>query len=184
MSGNHIAHRLIWSSVYELPLNFSYRPLNQIVGGWSLGVIAEIRSGSPFGVLENNPSGVVRFASAVRSDAITPYSRNSVWRKNILGEDFFDTTSFIRPQRGKFGNLGRTVAIGPGAVVMDLSLLKDFYVGDRHRLQFRAEVLNVPNHPNFNLPEQRRGRGNFGRISSLIPGNQARIIQVGLHYKF
>ena len=56
--------------------------------------------------------------------------------------------------------------------------------GERRRLQFRAEMLNLPNHPNFNLPEQRRGRGDFGRISSLIAGNQARIIQLGLHYRF
>ena len=184
LGGNHIAHRFIWSSVYELPFRSTQGALNHIIGGWSLGMIAEFRSGSPFGVLENNAAAVVRFAPTVRSDAVAPYAANSVWRDNVLGETFFDAAAFVRPQRGQFGNLGRTTAIGPGAAIVDLSILKDISFCDRHRLQFRAEMLNMPNHPNFNLPEQRRGRGNFGRVSSLIPGNQARIIQLGLHYKF
>ena len=184
LGGNHIAHRFIWSSVYELPFRPAHSALRQIIGGWSLGLIAEFRSGSPFGVLESNAAGTVRFAPAVRSNAVAPYSRNAAWRDNILGESFFDTAAFARPPRGQFGNLGRTVAIGPAAALVDLSILKDFTFGEQRRLQFRAEMLNMPNHPNFNLPEQRRGRGNFGRISSLIPGNQARIIQLGLHYKF
>ena len=83
-----------------------------------------------------------------------------------------------------FGNAGRTVASGPGAIVSDISLLKDFRINEGHRLQFRAESLNFINHANFALPNQQRGNANFGRISSLIGGNQARIIQLGLHYKF
>ncbi|MBG99467.1 MAG: hypothetical protein CMN58_03855 [Solibacterales bacterium] len=184
LSGNHIAHRFIWSSVYEIPFQFNYGLLDQFFGGWSVGLIAEFRSGSPFGIVENNAAGVVRFAPVVRSDAIAPYSSNSTWRDDVLGTSFFDATAFTRPVRGQFGNLGRTVAIGPAAAMVDLSLLKNFSFSEGHRLQFRIEILNMPNHPNFNLPEQRRGRGNFGRISSLIPGNQARIIQFGLHYKF
>ena len=184
LGGNHIAHRFIAGAVYELPFAARRGALDRIIGGWALGWIAEFRSGSPFGALESNPAGAVRFAPTVRSDAMAPYSPNPAWRDNVLGESFFDTSAFARPRRGQFGNLGRTVAIGPGAALVDLSILKNFPFGERRRLQFRAEMLNLPNHPNFNLPEQRRGRGNFGRISSLITGNQARIIQLGLHYRF
>ena len=133
LGGNHIAHRFIWSSVYELPFRSTRGALNHIIGGWSLGMIAEFRSGSPFGVLENNAAGVVRFAPTVRSDAVAPYSANSAWRDNVLGETFFDAAAFARPQRGRFGNLGRTVAIGPGAAIVDLSILKDISFCDRHR---------------------------------------------------
>ncbi len=184
LSGNHIAHRFIWSSVYELPYKGG-GALGQLLGGWSVGLIAEFRTGSPFGVIENNASRIVPFAPTVRSDAVGSYARNPAWRDNVLGEEFFDTSAFAAPQRGQFGNLGRTVAIGPSASIVDLSILKDFQMPwEGHRLQFRTEMLNMPNHPNFNLPEQRRGRGNFGDVSSLIPGNAARIIQFGLHYKF
>ena len=51
-------------------------------------------------------------------------------------------------------------------------------------MQFRAEAMNFLNRANFALPNQNRGVANFGRINGLIGGNQARIIQLGLHYKF
>ncbi|MCS7023615.1 MAG: hypothetical protein NZV14_02355 [Bryobacteraceae bacterium] len=120
----------------------------------------------------------------MRSDAIGPYRRNPNWRSNVLTETFFDTSTFVQPPFGKFGNTGRVFANGPGAVVGDLSALKEFPFAEGHRLQLRCEMLNFMNRPNFNLPNQTRGIPAFGRINSLIEGNQARIIQLGLHYRF
>jgi hypothetical protein len=37
---------------------------------------------------------------------------------------------------------------------MDLSILKDFHLGERHSLEFRAEMLNFINHANFALQQQ------------------------------
>jgi hypothetical protein len=51
-------------------------------------------------------------------------------------------------------------------------------------VQFRAEVLNLTNHANFANPDTRLGSPTFGQITSLVAGNQARIIQLGLHVKF
>lgn len=190
LSGNHIAHRLILGSVWELPVgrgrpvNVTNRFLNYLVGGWSTGIIVEARTGSPFGVIEDNPGGIYPTAVTVRSDAIGPYRRNPNWRKNVLQEPFFDTSVFVTPAKFTFGNLGRSVAIGPGAFIGDLSILKDLTIREGHRLQVRCEMLNFANHPNFGLPNQSRGTASFGRISSLIDGNQSRIIQLGLHYKF
>ena len=51
-------------------------------------------------------------------------------------------------------------------------------------MQFRAELLNFINHANLGLPDLTQGSPNFGRISSVVPGNESRIVQFGLHYKF
>ena len=67
---------------------------------------------------------------------------------------------------------------------MDLSVLKDMRFSERYNLQFRCEMLNFTNKPNFGLPNLSRGNATFGRITSLAPGNPARIIQLGLHLKF
>jgi hypothetical protein len=99
-------------------------------------------------------------------------------------EQWFNTGAFAAPPDFVFGNAGRTVGFAPGAIVMDLSVLKNIPINERHRVQFRLEMLNFPNHANFGTPNTSRGNAAFGRITTLAPGNQARIIQLGLHYKF
>ncbi len=190
LSGNHIAHRFINSTVWDLPfgkgkkIDLQNAALNQIAGGWTVGLIFEVRSGSPFTVSENNPAAVYPTAASVRSNLTGTYSLNPNWRANVLGEPYFNTSAFTAPAFGKFGTLGRNVFIGPGAVLADLSILKDFRLREGHFLQFRAEMTNFLNHPNFGLPNQGRGNPAFGRINALIEGNEARIIQFGLHYRF
>jgi hypothetical protein len=190
LSGNHIAHRFIGSATWELPFGggrtwrSGNRVVDQIIGGWSTSIIYEAHTGSPFGVIENNAAAIYPTAVTVRSDVVAPYRENPNWRSNVLSENFFDPSSFAAPAQYTFGNGGRTVAIGPGAIVSDLSVLKDIAVKEGQRLQLRAEALNFLNHANFALPNQSRGVANFARISALATGNQARIIQLGLHYKF
>jgi hypothetical protein len=41
---------------------------------------------------------------------------------------------------------------GPGFRRLDFSVFKDFQLTERFRLQFRAEMFNIFNHPNFNAP--------------------------------
>ncbi len=185
LGGNHIAHRFIWSSVYELPFAKSADgALRQIAGGWSFGLISEFRSGSPFGVIERNAASCRCFAPTLRSDAVGSFQKNPAWRDNVLDEPYFLTGAFAAPAEGQFGNTGRTVGIGPGAVSADLSILKDFNFDEHKRLQFRVEMLNFINHTNFNLPEQRRNVGGAGLVRSTAPGLGSRIIQLGLHFKF
>ena len=67
---------------------------------------------------------------------------------------------------------------------MDCSLLKNFSITERIVTQFRAEVLNTLNHPNFANPNTQFGAATFGQITSLVAGNQSRIFQFGLHVQF
>ena len=41
---------------------------------------------------------------------------------------------------------------GPGFHRLDFSMFKEFPIKERFRLQFRAEMFNILNHPNFNAP--------------------------------
>jgi hypothetical protein len=53
------------------------------------------------------------------------------------------------------GNAGRNIANGPGLTNVDLSLFKNNYVkriSETFNIQFRAEVFNILNHPNFGPP--------------------------------
>lgn len=190
LSGNNVNHRMIGSALWDVPVGrgrawkLANPALNMLAGGWTAGLILEFRTGAPFGVIENNAATVYPTAVTVRSDANGPYRRNPNWRANVLTEPFFETATFTQPAFGTFGNTGRVFANGVGAVIGDLSILKEFPAAEGHRLQLRCEMLNFMNRANFDVPNQSRGVPAFGRVNSLIGGNQARIIQLGLHYRF
>ena len=191
LGGSHIKHRFITSAVYDLPWGrgrantFSNPVVNQILGGWTLGTIIEARTGPPFSVYWGNAGQIYPTAARVRADAVAPYRENPNWRDNVLGEDFFDTDSFVRPERFTFGNVGRNAFIGPGALRADMSVIKHFYMPwEGHNLQFRGEIINFPNRANFGLPNSNRQAGNFGTITSLTPSASGRVVQLGLRYAF
>jgi hypothetical protein len=98
--------------------------------------------------------------------------------------EWFNVNAFAAPAAYTFGDAGRTFGEGPGLENIDTSLLKNFALTERFILQFRAEGLNVLNHANFANPNTQQGSPTFGQVTSLVSGNQARIIQLGLHLQF
>jgi hypothetical protein len=62
---------------------------------------------------------------------------------------------------------GPTQVPGPGFHRLDFSLFKDIPLTERFRLQFRTEIFNVFNHPNFNAP----GFGGNGVVAISGSGN-------------
>jgi hypothetical protein len=183
LSGNDIRHRIVTSTIYQLPvgrgkvINPSSRILNQIVGGWSIGAIVEFHTGTPL-------------SPFMLTNTTNSYSDGE--RPNVVGnpntgaqtiKEWFNTSAFAAPAAYTFGNAGRTFGTGPNFFSTDGSLLKDFSV-ERFAAQFRVEVLNLTNHADFANPDTRLGSPTFGQITSLVTGNQARIIQLGLHIQF
>jgi hypothetical protein len=59
------------------------------------------------------------------------------------------------------GNLGRNALRGFGATQWDFAVHRDFPIRESMKLQFRAEMFNVLNHPNFGQPS-----GCFGFVCS------------------
>lgn len=189
-SGNDITHRVVVSSIYQLPAGHGRRfaprsaLVDGVVGGWTIGLIAGARSGTPLSPIElmNNTFSF--------SDGVRP---NVVGNPNLPGSrplgdklmEWFNVKAFTAPPSFTFGNAGRTFGEGPGAVTLDASLLKNWRIREGSTVEFRAEVLNLMNHPNFANPDTRQDVvGTFGEITSLMPGNQSRIIQLGLRLEF
>jgi len=70
---------------------------------------------------------------------------------------------------------------GPGVANFDFTFAKNFQVTDRRYFQFRTEIFNAFNHPNFGPPNIARDSSGFGQILSAAP---ARIIQFGVKFYF
>ena len=189
LSGNDVRHRFIGSIVYELPVGKN-RPLpvnsaalDALIGGWGIGMIAEFRTGVPFGVIENtNRSNT--FAHVQRPNLLGSVSRLSDWRSNVRGNNYFDPSLFEAPGAGLIGSAPRNLCCGPGFNGFDLSVHKWFEFTEKHKLQLRGDFYNLFNRPSFANPELRRGRGGFGRVNGVLVGSSGRLAQVSLRFEF
>jgi hypothetical protein len=189
LSGNDIRHRFVVTTIYELPFGrtrqfaITNKALDLIVGGWSIGLIGELRSGTPLSpiMLTNNTNS---FSDGVRPNVVGNPNLSSSRSTGAELAEWFNVSAFAAPAQYTFGNAGRTFGTGPGSVNLDSSLLKDFAIRERIVVQFRAEALNLMNHANFANPDTRLGSPTFGQITALVPGNQSRVLQLGLHLKF
>jgi hypothetical protein len=186
-SGNDIRHRFIGSSVYELPIGKG-KPVdpghpvwNAIVGGWSIGTIAEFFSGAPWGAIEQT-NLTNTFAGSPRPNlTCDPQLAGGRARGEALSQ-WFNTACFAAPGVGNFGNAARALGFGPGQVNVDLSVNKRWTIRERYGLLFRSDFYNLPNRPNFTVPAAVRGRGDFGRITSTR--GTGRQIQLSMRFEF
>jgi Carboxypeptidase regulatory-like domain/TonB dependent receptor len=64
------------------------------------------------------------------------------------------------------GTLGRDAITGPGFLNTDFSVTKNTKLTEKFTLQFRGEMFDVFNHPNFGNPVLTATSGSFGKIQS------------------
>ena len=166
--------RIVISGIYELPFHGKW-----FAAGWQLGAIVQAQSGNPVNIVTPN-STLTGLANTVRPNANGPIAI-------IGGADSWFDTSVLMPIAG-FGNLGRNVVVGPGFSNTDVSLTKNTRLGERMRVQFRAEFFDLFNHANFGQPGNVAGSPNFGRITNTrFPTGESgssRQIQLGMKLIF
>jgi len=64
--------------------------------------------------------------------------------------------------------LPRNFLTGFGATQWDLGIHRSFPIHDAMRLQFRAELFNLLNHPNFGPPANVFGQSGFGISNQIL----------------
>jgi hypothetical protein len=87
-------------------------------------------------------------------------------KQNI--NQWFDTTAFTNPAQYTFGNDSRTEPDlrNPGLITFDSVLSRWQPIREGMRLQFRAEMYDILNHPNLGAPSTSITSTNFGQITS------------------
>ncbi len=187
-------NRFVTSFLYQLPfLKSSEGWIHTAFADWQLGGIWTLQSGSPFTVnlsVDRANNGEPLSAPSQRPDLVC--DPNGGPRTTA---EWFNTTCFALPAQYTYGSAGRDVVTGPGIDNLDATFQKSFSIQEDKQLQFRADMFDIFNHPNFNQPNRifvgtssATGavgtvfpQSNFGTISSA---QDPRVIQFSLRFVF
>jgi hypothetical protein len=188
VSSMDIAQRAVFSYLYEFPFGKGQRlfadcpkGLNLLVSGWQVNGITTFQSGTPqlIGPQANN-TNIYTSAQRVNNNGQSARLTGGSTQDRIA--KWFDTSVFSQPAAYTFGTTSRTLpnVRVPGQNFTDLSFFKNTYFGPEERLnlQYRLEMFNAFNTPQFSSPGQQFGSGSFGVISSTAVG--PRNIQMAL----
>ncbi len=187
VSSMDVAQRAVLSFVYELPFGRGKRfasgasgVLNTIITGWQANGILTFASGTPI-FIKGVPNNTGIF-SGQRANNNGRSAKITGGTTDERIQEWFDTSVFSLPEPYTFGNVGRTLpdVRNPGTQNVDLSFFKNTYVGPEGRLnvQFRVEMFNAFNTPQFGTPNNNIRSGGFGKITRLAA--QPRQIQLAL----
>jgi hypothetical protein len=158
-------HRFVLSGFYELPFK-----ANRLVAGWQLGIVTQAQSGNPI-----NPTLAIGPGPGI-SLTVRPDLKGPVQTTGNPSQWFVSKAVFASPCVAAVppatlptchpGTLGRNAITGPKFVNTDFSVTKNTKITERFTLQFRSEMFDVLNHPNFGNPVLTVTSGSFGRITS------------------
>jgi len=70
------------------------------------------------------------------------------------------------PAPGTVGNVGRNTITGPNVLGFDVNAIKRVRITEGREFEFRLDVVNVLNHPNFSNPTTNINSTSFGQITS------------------
>lgn len=178
------------SSVYVLPFGKGQRYFHDgrfapaFFGGWQTNAVFSSYTGLPFSVTASSAS-LNAPANTQTADQVEP--NVAILGGVGNGSTFFDTTAFAPITTARYGNTGRNILRGPGAINMSLGLFRTFKLTERMDLQFRGECFNVANTPHFALPAASASSSSFGHITATA-GNagedDARFFRLSLRLSF
>ena len=163
---------------YEIPAAKLNVFTSAVSRGWSVQNTLQARSAPPVDVSDVSffalNSGVLL---NVRPDLVAG-SPLYILGPQFPGEKAFNPQAFTDPPSDPItgnpvrqGTLGRNVLRGFGAFQWDFAVHRDFAIRESLKLQFRAEMFNVLNHPNFGQPNGQFGAGGFGLSSQTLAQN-------------
>ena len=189
-----VRHRVNGGLIYDLPVGQGRRFLNKlpgvldhILGGWTISSLLYFETGRfftpTFTGVDISGTGITGGRPDRLRDGNLPSGERRVTR-------WFDAGAFAVPAAniGRFGASARNILEGPGLNLQHFSLLKRFRLSETAHVQFQLNVLNLFNHPNFDLPNANISAPNMvGQITAtrgLLERAGARSINAELRINF
>jgi hypothetical protein len=174
----NVDRNLVVNFEWEIPSPKSGFAVGQwVLSGWQLGGIFEASSGVPFSVVisgdplklgNGDPFGrPSRISGPGCDNPVNPGNPNQYIKIQCFGlpmsvpaiagvcQPFPDPSVPPGTCANLLGNAGRNSLTGPGLINFDMSLFKNMRfkrISENFNAQFRVEVFNIFNHPNFSPP--------------------------------
>jgi|HubBroStandDraft_6_1064221.scaffolds.fasta_scaffold01038_5 outer membrane receptor protein involved in Fe transport len=158
-------NRVAISAVWEVPFaKGTHGVVRQVADGWAVSPIFTARTGNPFTIYDctmasglpdntcprvslNYPAPKTFLAHPINQGGDVynvynlPTNTDETHVNAILGTSDFPPYAPDMTQRDGF--------TGPGNWNLNLGIYKSFFVGERYKVQFRAEMFNAVNHANL-----------------------------------
>jgi hypothetical protein len=186
ISGHDIPQSVVINYRYQLPVGKGQhfgsslpRPLEALIGGWSVAGVYTYHSGLPltFSATNNTNS----FGGSQLPN-ITDGAQMALANPNRL--KWFNTADLTQPAPFTFGNAPRYIGYVRAQAMnqMDMGVTKTFSLRETVKLNLRADAFNAFNHNQFNAPSTVLGSLTFGQVTSSY--STPRNIQVALRLSF
>jgi len=189
-----VRHNFSGAVTWELPSARGASFLSRIGKNWSVSGMVVSRSGFPMN------ASVYLGASALANQFTRPdlVPGQPLWISSpqAPGGKTLNPNAFVVPSSVRQGTEGRNDIPGFGFTQADVSFGRLFSLGDRFRLQFRADAFNALNHPNFTNPggyiqfgsieyqSTKMLNQGLGGLNPLFQGGGPRSLQAALKLAF
>jgi hypothetical protein len=169
-----------FSGTYDLPAGrghsfASHGFASSVLGGWQFNTILSLQSGMPVTVTQATNNNSFAGISLQRPNLVGNPSLSGDERKP---KKFFNTGAFTAAPQFAFGSASRNPARGPAYRDLDIALVKHTKLPGEMDLEFRGEVFDILNTPEFGQPNGSFGAAAFGSITTTT--TDPRVVQFAL----
>ncbi len=151
--GFDVASNLRANLIYHAPDVKSDKLYMRPLNGWWFGSILSMQSGYPINPTVATRSLANNSMATDRPNLDPSFNASTVIEHSVT--QWFNPAMFDVPVAGMLGNSPRYFIRGPSLKNVDFSVNKDTkvrWLGEQGAVQFRAEIFNIANHPNFGAP--------------------------------
>ena len=188
ISAHDLPHSFVNALVYELPVGKGRKvatsmpkALEFIAGGWQVSTIMRFSSGLPLGFTATNSLG--NYGYQIQRPNVANLTAAAV--DNPTPDLWFNKAAFAQPGTFEIGNMTRwapNIRFGQTRHA-DLAVLKNFRWHEHWKAQFRFEMFNMTNTPQFGRANTTVASPAFGTVTGTTNVGP-RNIQLGLRIQF
>lgn len=166
-----VRHNFTANYVYTTPTNFSNSFLKHAVGNWTVAGTFFAHSGYPWTPVSTGVRSSLADVTGLRN--ATPVAEFAVNPSTLScstpASPCATTADFVSgdSQLG-FGNYPRNTLRGPHFFDTDMNITKYIPITERVKFAVGANLFNLLNHPNFDLPLNNVSGGGFGSIVNTV----------------